>query len=213
MNHAALQSIAELRQTSNTAYLASINNEGYPVMRAMLVLENDSLRTQYFSTNTSSGKVGYFGQDSKASVYYCQPNDYKGLLFVGDIKVCTDQETKDFLWREGFERYYPKGVTDPDYCVLKFTARSGSYYNGPNSTTFTIDELEDASRRDLQQIIAKFAESGWELIDAPSQEWLKDHGDPGKLRAAIEQADQECGTCGCEFDPLYKRALALKEFL
>lgn len=34
-----------------------------------------------------------------------------------------------------------KGVTDPDYCVLKFTARFGSFYNGPNSTKFTIEEL------------------------------------------------------------------------
>ncbi len=140
MNVNAKKTITELRQNCGTAYLASINDEGYPVMRAMLVLEHDSLGTQYFSTNTSSGKVRYFMNNPKASVYYCLPEHYQGVLFVGEMKVCEDQETKDFLWREGFECYYPKGSTDPDYCVLKFTAKDGFFYGGPDSTKFTIED-------------------------------------------------------------------------
>lgn len=143
MNENARESITALRRNSGSAYLASVDGEGYPVMRAMLVLEHDSFGTQYFSTNTSSGKVGYYRNNPKASVYYCEPQVYKGVLFVGEMQVCTDQETKDFLWREGFERYYSKGVTDPDYCVLKFSAKYGSFYNGPNSAEFTVDELEE----------------------------------------------------------------------
>jgi hypothetical protein len=69
------------------------------------------------------------------------------------------------------------------------------------------------SREELVQIMTKFAESGWDLIDAPSKAWLEGNGDTGKLIAAIEQADKECGSCGCEFDPLYKKALSLKELL
>lgn len=57
----------------------------------------------------------------------------------------------------------------------------------------------------------KFAESGWDLIASPAQAWLDGKGDPAALTAAIEQADKECGSCGCEFDPLYKRALELKD--
>ena len=143
MNANAKGAISELRRDSSTAYLASVDDDGCPVMRSMLVLEHDSLRTQFFSTNTSSGKVRHYQRDPKASVYYCRPSDYKGVLFVGEVKVCQDQPTKEFLWREGFERHYPKGVTDPDYCVLRFTAVSGSFCGGPDSTTFTIDELED----------------------------------------------------------------------
>lgn len=29
------------------------------------------------------------------------------------------------------------------------------------------------------------------------------------LVSAIKQADKECGECGCELDPLYKRVLEL----
>ena len=69
---------------------------------------------------------------------------------------------------------------------------------------------------ELLNIIEKFSESGWDLIDAPSKAWLSANGEQetdeavtANLIEAIEQADKECGSCGCEFDPLYKRALEL----
>ena len=70
---------------------------------------------------------------------------------------------------------------------------------------------------ELVKIIAKFAESGWDVIDAPSRAWLSavNNGkeQSGKVKKelikAIEQADRECGNCGCEFDPLYRKALEL----
>ena len=141
MNENARESITALRRNSTTAEVAGVDKDGYPQVRAMLVLEHESFATQLFSTNTSSSKVAGFRANPKASVYYCEPKEYRGVLFVGEMEVCTDQETRDLLWREGFEKYYPKGVTDPDYSVLKFTARWGAYYHGLDSTRFTIDEL------------------------------------------------------------------------
>lgn len=73
--------------------------------------------------------------------------------------------------------------------------------------------MRNGKSEELVKIITKFAESGWDLIDAPSKAWLEGRGDKDKLIAAIEQADKECGSCGCEYDPLYKRALELKELL
>lgn len=66
---------------------------------------------------------------------------------------------------------------------------------------------------ELEQIMKKFAESGWDLIAKPADLWLQGQGDKAAIVAAIEQADRECGSCGCEYDPLYKRALELKEQL
>ena len=62
---------------------------------------------------------------------------------------------------------------------------------------------------ELKAIIEKFAASGWDLIEGPARDWLDGKGDKTVLTAAIRQADRECGTCGCELDPLYKRALEL----
>ena len=62
---------------------------------------------------------------------------------------------------------------------------------------------------ELKTIMEKFAESGWELISVPAQKWLDGNADRDELIAAVKQADAECGSCGCDFDPLYKRALEL----
>jgi hypothetical protein len=64
---------------------------------------------------------------------------------------------------------------------------------------------------ELVNIITKFSESGWDLIDAPAKKWLivKDETTQAELIAALKKADVECGSCGCEFDPLYKKALEL----
>lgn len=69
---------------------------------------------------------------------------------------------------------------------------------------------------ELFNIITKFAESGWDLIDLPAKAWLDtaNHDEAAEniteeLIQAVTKADLECGSCGCEFDPLYKRALVL----
>lgn len=142
MNKDIVQAIWKLRRESKSAYLSYLDEDGYPAVRAMLVLEHDAMDTQYFSTNTSSKKVPALRENPKAAVYYCDPDQFQGVLFVGDVEVCTDAETKEFLWREGFEMYYPKGVTDPDYCVLKLTVHRGSHYHGLCNTTFLPDELK-----------------------------------------------------------------------
>lgn len=62
---------------------------------------------------------------------------------------------------------------------------------------------------ELKGIIEKFASCGWELISIPAQQWLDEKINKEELIAAIKEADAQCGSCGCEFDPLYKRALNL----
>lgn len=62
---------------------------------------------------------------------------------------------------------------------------------------------------ELTKIVTKFAQSGWNLIDEPSKEWLDNKIGSKELLPIIEQADKECGSCGCEFDPLYKKAIEL----
>lgn len=62
---------------------------------------------------------------------------------------------------------------------------------------------------ELKEIMEKFASSGWDLIAAPAEQWLKGKANRDELIAAVRQADEECGSCGCDFDPLYKKVLAL----
>ncbi len=62
---------------------------------------------------------------------------------------------------------------------------------------------------ELKAILDKFAQSGWDLIAGSTKAYLEGNAAKSELIKAIEQADKECGSCGCEFDSLYKKALSL----
>jgi hypothetical protein len=69
---------------------------------------------------------------------------------------------------------------------------------------------------ELFKIVSKFAKSEWELIDLPSKMWLSTISEnksaeveTDELIKALKQAQKECGSCGCDYDPLYKKALEL----
>jgi hypothetical protein len=62
---------------------------------------------------------------------------------------------------------------------------------------------------EIKAILEKFAGSGWDVIAIPSKAYLDGSDTKEHLIKAIEQADKECGNCGCEFDSLYKRCIAL----
>lgn len=141
MNSEIKSEIRKLRENAKVAYVGSVNADGFPQIKAMLVPEHESVKIQYFSTNTSSKRAEQFMKNPKASVYYCDEKNFKGALFTGTIEVCTDHETKAMIWHDGDEMYYPKGIDDEDYCVYRFTAETVNYYHGLGNRTLSIDEL------------------------------------------------------------------------
>ena len=134
----AIREALSLANRSDTAMLGTNGDDGYPNIKAMFKIENEDLKTIWFSTNTSSKRVAQLKRDSRACVYFVDFDQVKGLMLVGNVEVLQDIESKKRLWREGFERYYPSGVTDPDYSVLRFTAQWGNYYHSLANVTFEL---------------------------------------------------------------------------
>ena len=112
------------------AFLSYLDAEGFPTTRAMLPpREREGIRVFWFSTNTSSRKVAAFRDDPRGSIYFVDRRFFRGVSLSGTVEVLEDPESKLRLWQTGDTLYYPGGVTDPDYCVLRFTAVRGRYYS------------------------------------------------------------------------------------
>ncbi len=140
----AIQCGLELVNRSNIAMLGSNGDSGYPNVKAMIKMENEGLQTIWFSTNTSSKRVSQLVKNPKACVYFVDFDQWMGLMLVGDVEVLQDAESRQRLWREGAEMYYPLGVTDPDYTVLRFTAQWGNYYHALSNATFQLQGESNA---------------------------------------------------------------------
>jgi general stress protein 26 len=134
----AMDEALALANAAQIAMLGTNGDDGYPNIKAMIKMENEGLKTIWFSTNTSSRRIGQLERDSRASVYFVDFEQWMGLMLVGEVAILQDTASKERLWREGYERYYPLGVTDPDYSVLRFTSRWGNYYHALSNVTFEI---------------------------------------------------------------------------
>lgn len=132
--------IGNLVDHAKTVYLSSVDEDGFPNTRALLsVREREGIRTFYHSTNTSSQKVKQFLANPKACLYVCDHRFYRGVMLLGTVEVLTDAESRNRIWRRGDTMYYPEGVDDPDYTVLRFTATKARYYHNFKTEEFQID--------------------------------------------------------------------------
>lgn len=125
----------------NVCFICSIDDQNYPNVKAMLrPRKRRGLKEFYFSTNTSSMRVKQYLGNPNASVYFYHKGliKYIGVMLKGKMEVLTDQETKNMIWKKGDTMFYKKGVTDPDYCVLKFIATDGRYYCDLKTENFDI---------------------------------------------------------------------------
>lgn len=136
----AVTTIGNLIDRQGVSYISSVDEEGFPNTKAMLPpRKREGIKNIYFSTNTSSMRVGQYRENPKACVYFCDKRFFRGVMLKGTMEVLEDSDSKEMIWQHGDTLYYPLGVTDPDYCVLKFTAQTGRYYSDFKSETFTVE--------------------------------------------------------------------------
>ena len=132
--------IAQMADTLPIAYISSVDDEGFPCTKAMLAPRvREGIKVFYFTTNTFSLRVAHYKANPKASIYFCDAEGFKGMMLRGTMEVLTDAKSKEMIWRDGDTEYYPGGVTDPNYCVLKFTAADGRFYSDYYPRTFVLE--------------------------------------------------------------------------
>lgn len=135
----AEKTLGNLIEKQGVAYISSIDEEGFPNTKAMLPpRKREGIKIFYFTTNTSSMRVSQYKINSKACIYFCDRRFFRGIMLKGTMEILEDSLSKEMIWKNGDEMYYPKGVTDPDYCVLKFTAESGRFYSNFKSENIII---------------------------------------------------------------------------
>jgi general stress protein 26 len=125
---------------STRSFIGSIDDEGYPNMKVMLApREHDGIKEFFFTTNTGSMRVKQYLKNPKACIYFFDGRFYRAVMLKGKMEVLQDQAVKERIWRDGDEAAYKLGVTDPDYCVLRFTAETGRFYENFGSADFKVE--------------------------------------------------------------------------
>jgi len=97
-----LEKIKRFIGERKVAFIASIDKEGFPNVKAMLRPRKiEGLKTFYFSTNTSSIRVQQYRENPKACIYFYRKGliKYQGVMLRGTMEVLETDEIKKELWR------------------------------------------------------------------------------------------------------------------
>ncbi|MFT4106888.1 MAG: pyridoxamine 5'-phosphate oxidase family protein [Lacrimispora sp.] len=134
------EQIFEFISKQKVAFIGSVDDDGFPNMKAMLMPRKIDGSCFYFSTNTSSMRIAQYRKNPKASVYFFNKGRfrYEGVMLTGTMEVLEDAQIKEEIWQTGDTMFYKKGVNDPDYCVLRFTASKGRHYCDLKTESFEL---------------------------------------------------------------------------
>ena len=132
--------ISEFIKKQKTAFIGSVDEGGFPNIKAMFTPRKIDGNCFYFTANTSSMRSQQFMKNPKASIYFYNRGrfKYEGIMLTGTVEVLQDADIKREIWQTGDTMYYAQGVTDPDYCVLKFTAVKGRHYCNLKTESFEL---------------------------------------------------------------------------
>lgn len=75
---------------------------------------SSSLKTTDFRVNPKAGLCFYTGGDSVA--------------LTGEVEVVTDTESKQKFRQNWFIKFFPQGIKDPEYTLLKFRSKQATIY-------------------------------------------------------------------------------------
>lgn len=112
----------EIIRKAEFTVLTTIDEEGYPESRAMINLREGGL-LPFFSTNTSSRKIGQIAKCPRGNAFFAANHEWKGVTLIGGLVLVNDDPTRKSLWKADWTMYYPGGVNDPDYSVIRLLPR------------------------------------------------------------------------------------------
>ena len=112
-------------------------SDSKPYVKAMLVSRREG-GVFYFDSNNGAVRTAQWAANPNACVYFMGRPIYRGVVLSGTMEILNDMELKKQHWKRSMKSIYKGGVTDPDYCILKFTAASGRYYSMFQSEDFEI---------------------------------------------------------------------------
>ena len=129
MNTKLFEKANEMIKTCKYAGFGVIDENGYPSVSAISLSNPENISELYFTTTMDSNKVKRLQKNNKASINcYTAENN---ITLVGEAEIFSDQVTKSKYWQDWVKfgaDVYPGGVSDPNYCFVKFTTKRASLW-------------------------------------------------------------------------------------
>jgi len=140
MNQKLFEMANEAIKTFKHASFGVMDENGYPSISAVSLHSPEGISEIYLTTTLDSNKAKRLLKNNKAGINCF--NEAANITLVGEAEIFADQETKSEYWPKWVELgtdIYPEGVSDPNYCFIRFTTKRASLWIGGEGAEFILD--------------------------------------------------------------------------
>jgi len=104
------------------ATLITLDSENQPRARIVEPFTPRNHHIIWIGTNPKSRKVNQLKHNSKTTLHYFDKNKLAYVSLMGNAYLVNDDKTKQEIWKDGWERFYPNRKTD--YLLIKFIPKT-----------------------------------------------------------------------------------------
>lgn len=139
-----VKKIAKMIEDIKFGMFTTVSEDGSLHSRPMSAQEIDENNCVWFLTSKDSGKVEAIAHDKQVNIAFGSPAKNDFLSLAGRAEVLVDKAKIKELWNPFYLAWFPKGVDDPDICLIKVEIASAEYWDSPNSKIVQVVGLAKA---------------------------------------------------------------------
>lgn len=137
-----LARLAALVRQMKVGMLATIEPDGSLRSRPLETVEVDPEGRLWFFTQAHSPKSARVqAGDHQVALSYADPRDEDFASISGTARVVRDEDKMRGLWSRDLERWFPRGLDDPDLALLEVRIDKAEYWDEPRRENVKIGTL------------------------------------------------------------------------
>ena len=126
--------LGELIHDVKFAMLTTTDTDGTLRSRPMATQKEEFDGDLWFFTGRGSHKVAEIDADHRVNLSYSDPGSSKYVSVSGTARLVQDPAKAEKMWTPFYKAWFPKGLEDPDLCLLRVTPTQAEYWDTPGST-------------------------------------------------------------------------------
>jgi len=134
----AIKKLKGLIEDIDFAMLTTVDMNGVLRSRPMSTQKVEFDGDLWFFTSIQTHKTEEIEKDNRVNVSYAAPDDNVYVSVSGTAEIVQDRAKIEELWNPILKAWFPKGLDDPNLCLLKVDAEQAEYWDSASSTIVQI---------------------------------------------------------------------------
>ena len=128
-----LETLASLIKGVDIAMLTTRKADGSLVSRPLGTQEVEFDGDLWFATGADSEKVTEIQADPRVNVAYASKGQNTYVSVAGSASIVRDRAKIEQLWSPAMKIFFPEGKDDPNLVLIRVSAESAEYWDGPGT--------------------------------------------------------------------------------